>query len=405
MPDIKRRKTPTVKVGNFLLGSDHPVAVQSMTDTPTADIGSTLAQTVLLAEAGAELVRWTINDDAAAAAAVQIIRRLREAGLTTAFIGDFHFNGHLILEKHPDLAELLDKYRINPGNVGKGSHHDRNFARIIEIAVKNRKAVRIGVNWGSLDQEILKTMLDANLKSTNCKDITEVMFDTVLESALESARYALELGLPEEKLVLSAKLSTMQDMVEVNTRLAERCHYVLHLGLTEAGGGIKGIASSVSALAVLLHKGIGDTIRVSLTPEPGALRSKEVEVCRELLQSMGLRFFIPTVVSCPGCGRTQSAYFQELAAEIQKYLAERSPEWRKSYPGVEKLKVAVMGCVVNGPGESQYADIGISLPGVMEELAAPVYADGKKVEVLRGNNIKDQFIEILNTYIVNRFRK
>ena len=405
MPNIKRRATPTVKVGNILLGSEHPIAVQSMTDTPTADIGATLAQTVLLAEAGAELVRWTINDDAAAVAAVQIIRRLREAELTTAFIGDFHFNGHTILEKNPELAELLDKYRINPGNVGKGSHHDRNFARIIEIAVRNKKAVRIGVNWGSLDQEILRTMMDANIKSDNCKDIKKVMFDTVLESALESARYALELGLPEEKLVLSAKLSTMQDLVEVNERLAERCPYVLHLGLTEAGGGVKGITSSVSALAVLLQKGIGDTIRVSLTPEPGALRSKEVEVCRELLQSMGLRFFIPTVVSCPGCGRTQSAYFQELAAEIQKYLAEKSPEWRKSYPGVEKLKVAVMGCVVNGPGESQYADIGISLPGVMEELAAPVYADGKKIKVLRGNNIKDQFIEILNTYIANRFGK
>lgn len=405
MANIQRRKTPTVKVGDVLLGSEHPIAVQSMTDTPTADIGATLAQTILLAEAGAELIRWTINDDAAAAAAVQIIRRLREAKLTTAFIGDFHFNGHAILEKHPDLAELLDKYRINPGNVGKGSHHDRNFARIIEIAVKNRKAVRIGVNWGSLDQEILKTMLDANLKSDNSKEIKEVMFDTVLESALESARYALELGLPEEKLVLSAKLSTVQDLIEINERLAERCPYVLHLGLTEAGGGIKGIASSVSALAVLLQKGIGDTIRVSLTPEPGALRSKEVEVCRELLQSMGLRYFIPTVVSCPGCGRTQSAYFQELASEIQQYLVEKGPEWRKTYPGVERLKVAVMGCIVNGPGESQYADIGISLPGVMEEPAAPVYADGKKVDVLRGDDIKGQFIEILNTYIAKRFGK
>jgi (E)-4-hydroxy-3-methylbut-2-enyl-diphosphate synthase len=405
MPKIIRRKTPTVTVGKVLLGSGHPIAIQSMTDTPTADIGATLAQTVLLAEAGAELIRWTINDDAAADAAVKIIQRLRESGLTSAFVGDFHFNGHSILAKHEDLAEMLDKYRINPGNVGKGAHRDQNFAQIIRIAIKNRKPVRIGVNWGSLDQELLARMLDHNVSSSDPKDMKEIMFEVVLESALESAKYALELGLPKEQLVLSVKLSTVQDMVEVYQRLAERCDHVLHLGLTEAGSGIKGITASAAALAILLQKGIGDTIRVSLTPEPGTLRSKEVDVCRELLQGLGLRYFIPNVISCPGCGRTQSDYFQKLAADINAHIVSRMPEWRVKYPGVETLKIAVMGCVVNGPGESQYADIGISLPGDMEDPAAPVYADGKKIAVLRGDNIKDQFITVLENYISNKFRK
>lgn len=405
MPKIIRRKTPTVKVGQVLLGSEHPVAVQSMTDTPTADIKATLAQTVLLAEAGAELVRWTINDDAAADAAVEIIRRLRKNGLTTAFIGDFHFNGHELLAKHEDLAAMLDKYRINPGNVGKGARHDQNFAQVIRIAIKRHKPVRIGVNWGSLDQEILATMMDRNSGSANPKYVKEVMFEAVLESALESARYALELGLPREQIILSAKLSTVQDMVEIYERLAGQCDHVLHLGLTEAGGGVRGVAASTAALAILLQKGIGDTIRVSLTPEPGALRSKEVEVCRELLQSLGLRHFIPSVISCPGCGRTQSAYFQQLAAQINAHIVTKMPEWRTMYPGVETLKIAVMGCVVNGPGESQYADIGISLPGAMEDPAAPVYADGKKIAILRDDSIKEQFIEILENYISQKFRK
>jgi (E)-4-hydroxy-3-methylbut-2-enyl-diphosphate synthase len=405
MPEIIRRRTPTVAVGKVLLGNEHPIAIQSMTDTPTADIGATLAQTVLLAEAGAELVRWTINDDAAADAAVKIIQRLRESGLTTAFVGDFHFNGHSLLSQHEDLAEMLDKYRINPGNVGKGAQQDKNFAQIIRIAIKNRKPVRIGVNWGSLDQELLAKMVDHNLGSADPKDMKEVMFEVVLESALESARYAMELGLPKEQLVLSTKLSTVQDMVEIYQRLAERCDYVLHLGLTEAGSGIRGITASAAALAVLLQKGIGDTIRVSLTPDPGSLRSKEVEACRELLQSLGLRYFLPSVISCPGCGRTQSDYFQELAAEINAHIVMKMPEWRKIYPGVETLKIAVMGCVVNGPGESQYADIGISLPGAMEDPIAPVYADGKKIEILRGDKIKDQFITILENYISKRFGK
>ncbi len=404
MHKIIRRKTPSVVVGGLLLGSDHPVAVQSMTDTPTADVDATLAQTLLLIEAGSEMVRWTINDDAAALGAIKIIGHLRSNGIATPVIGDFHFNGHVILAKHPQLAELLDKYRINPGNVSGAARTDDNFSRIIGIAVKNSKAVRIGVNWGSLDREILSTMMDSNQRASDPKSLKQIMYDAVIQSALDSAAYALELGLPRSKLVLSAKLSVVQDTIEVYRRLSRECDYVLHLGLTEAGGGVKGITSSAAALGVLLEQGIGDTIRVSLTPEPGAPRSREVEVCQELLQSLGFRYFIPSIASCPGCGRTKSVYFQALAQDIQKHVSSRMTQWRKAYPGVEKLKIAVMGCVVNGPGESRHADIGISLPGAFEDPVAPVYIDGEKKTVLKGDRIKEEFIEILEKYVSDKYK-
>ncbi|MBF0593979.1 MAG: flavodoxin-dependent (E)-4-hydroxy-3-methylbut-2-enyl-diphosphate synthase [Candidatus Omnitrophica bacterium] len=403
MPKISRRKTPTVAVGGVLLGSDHPVAVQSMTDTPTADVDATLAQTLLLIEAGSEMVRWTINDDAAALGAVGIIRQLRSADISTPIIGDFHFNGHEILTHHPDLAALLDKYRINPGNVGGAARRDDNFARIIRIAIEHGKAVRIGVNWGSLDRALLATIMDGNQRSGDPKSLKEIMYDAVIQSALDSCAYALELGLPKDRLVLSAKLSVVQDTVEVYRRLSRLCDYVLHLGLTEAGGGIKGITASAAALGILLEQGIGDTVRVSLTPEPGSPRSREVEVCQELLQSLGFRYFIPSITSCPGCGRTKSVYFQTLAADIQKYVSARMPQWRKLYPGVEQLRIAVMGCVVNGPGESRHADIGISLPGAFEDPVAPVYMNGEKKIVLRGDRIKEEFIDLLEKYIVDRY--
>lgn len=403
MRKIIRRKTPTVTVGNVFLGSEYPIVVQSMTDTPTADVNATLAQTLLLIEAGSEMVRWTINDDAAALGAVEIIGILRSSGIHTPIIGDFHFNGHDLLFRHPKLAALLDKYRVNPGNVGGPSRRDDNFSRIIQIAVKNAKAVRIGVNWGSLDRSILSAMMDSNQRTADPKSLKQIMYDAVIQSALDSAAYALELGLPPEKLVLSAKLSVVMDTVEVYRRLSRMCDHVLHLGLTEAGGGVRGIVASSAALAVLLEQGIGDTLRVSLTPEPGAPRSREVEVCQDLLQSLGVRYFIPSITSCPGCGRTKSAYFQALAQDIQKYVFSRMPEWRREYPGVEQLKIAVMGCVVNGPGESRHADIGISLPGAFEDPVAPVYINGEKSTILRGERIKEDFIGILENYVKDRF--
>jgi len=405
MKKIIRRKTPAVQVGSVLLGSAYPIAVQSMTDTPTADVEATLAQTLLLIEAGSELVRWTINDDAAAIGAIEIIGRLRSAGVNTPVVGDFHFNGHEILTRHPQLAARLDKYRINPGNVGGSSSKDDNFSSIIRFAVKNKKAVRIGVNWGSIDKALLASLMDANQSSKEPKSLKQIMYDAMTQSALDSCAYALELGLPKEKLVLSAKLSVVRDTVEVYRRLSRVCDYVLHVGLTEAGGGIKGIASSAAALAVLLEQGIGDTIRVSLTPEPGAPRAREVEVCQEILQSLEFRYFIPSITSCPGCGRTKSVYFHTLAYDIQAHIFSRMPEWRKIYPGVEKLKIAVMGCVVNGPGESRHADIGISLPGNFEDPVAPVYVNGEKQTVLRGDNIKQEFITLLEQYIAEKFRK
>ncbi len=395
----KRRKTPTVQIGSVALGSGHPVVIQSMTDTPTADIEKTLAQTIELIEAGSELVRWTINDDKAAQAAPEIIRRLRERGFQTPIIGDFHFNGHTLLSKHKETARALAKYRINPGNVGKGDRHDENFSTIIKIAIDHDKPVRIGVNWGSLDQELLTDLMDKNAKLKNPKDFKEVTYEAMIKSALQSATLAQKLGMKKDKIVLSVKMSVLQDMVTVYSRLAGECDYALHLGLTEAGSDVQGVAASSAALGILLQQGIGDTIRVSLTPQPGLKRSREVEVCKQLLQSLGLRYFKPSVTSCPGCGRTSSNYFQILAQDITQHIERKMPLWKKEFPGVERLKIAVMGCVVNGPGESRHADIGISLPGTSEKPVAPVYIDGKEFKVLRGENIKEEFIDILETYL------
>ncbi len=399
-----RRKTPTVLIGPLALGHDYPIRIQSMTDTPTSDVEATLTQTKELIAAGSELVRWTINDHDAAKGAAQAIGRLRAEGITTPIIGDFHFNGHTLLSKNPQTAKLLDKYRINPGNVGRGRLHDDNFAQIIKIAVDNGKAVRIGVNWGSLDQELLTGLMDQNAKLSNPKDFSEVTCSAMVQSALRSTGYALKLGLSKEKLVLSVKMSGLQDMVAVYQKLAKACNFALHLGLTEAGADLKGAVSSAAALSILLQQGIGDTIRVSLTPQPHVPRSKEVEVCKELLQSMGFRYFAPSVTSCPGCGRTSSAYFQYLARDINSHIKLKMPLWQKQYPGIEQMKIAVMGCVVNGPGESRHADIGISLPGASETPIAPVYMDGKEFKTLKGEHIKEEFIDILETYIKQRYK-
>ncbi|MDE2009367.1 MAG: flavodoxin-dependent (E)-4-hydroxy-3-methylbut-2-enyl-diphosphate synthase [Candidatus Omnitrophica bacterium] len=403
MSVIHRRKTPVVHIGHLSLGHGDPVRIQSMTDTPTADVQATLAQTRELIAAGCELVRWTINDDGAAKGAVEAIRSLRAEGITTPIIGDFHFNGHVLLKNNPKTAGLLDKYRINPGNVGRGRLHDDNFSQIIKIAIDNGKAVRIGVNWGSLDQELLTELMDINARSSAPKDFSEVTREAMVQSALRSAEYALKLGLSRQKLVLSVKMSGLQDMVAVYERLARQCDLALHLGLTEAGGDLKGAVSSSAALSILLQQGIGDTIRVSLTPQPNVPRSREVEVCKELLQSLGLRYFSPSVTSCPGCGRTSSDYFQYLARDINAYIKLKMPLWQKQYPGIEEMKIAVMGCVVNGPGESRHAHIGISLPGASEVPIAPVYMDGKEYKTLKGGHIKEEFIEILETYIKNRY--
>ncbi|MDE2028508.1 MAG: flavodoxin-dependent (E)-4-hydroxy-3-methylbut-2-enyl-diphosphate synthase [Candidatus Omnitrophica bacterium] len=402
---VHRRKTSVVQIGSLNLGSDFPVRVQSMTDTPTSDVQATLAQTRALIAAGSELVRWTVNDDAAAKGAAEAIRLLREEGINTPIIGDFHFNGHILLRNNPRTAQRLDKYRINPGNVGKGRLHDDNFAQIVKIAIDKGKAVRIGVNWGSLDQELLTELMDANARSSKPKDFSEVTREAMVQSALRSAEYALKLGLPKTKLVLSVKMSVLQDMVAVYERLAAACDCALHLGLTEAGADIKGAVSSAAALSILLQQGIGDTIRVSLTPQPKVPRSKEVEVCKELLQSMGFRYFAPSVTSCPGCGRTASNYFQYLAQDINSHIKLKMPLWQKQYPGVEEMKIAVMGCVVNGPGESRHADIGISLPGSSEKPIAPVYMDGKEHKTLKGDHIKEEFIDILEDYIKKRYGK
>ena len=402
---IHRRKTPSVFIGPIALGQDYPIRIQSMTDTPTANVEATLAQTKLLIAAGSEMVRWTINDHDAAKGAAEAILRLRAEGIMTPIIGDFHFNGHTLLSKNPQTAQLLDKYRINPGNVGKGELHDDHFAQIVKIAVDNGKAVRIGVNWGSLDQELLTELMDCNARASDPKDFSEITREAMVQSALRSAEHALKLGLPKEKLVLSVKTSVLQDMVAVYQDLARACDYVLHLGLTEAGADLKGAVSSAAALSILLQQGIGDTIRVSLTPQPDVLRSREVEVCQELLQSMGFRYFAPSVTSCPGCGRTSSDYFQYLARDINNHIKSRMPLWQKQYPGVEEMKLAVMGCVVNGPGESRHADIGISLPGASENPIAPVYVDGKEFKTLKGEHIKEEFIEILETYIKQNYSK
>ena len=389
-------------VGGVRIGSDHPVVVQSMTNTDTADADATAIQVAQLAHAGSELVRVTVNNDAAAKAVPVIREKLDRLGVGVPLIGDFHYNGHLLLTRHPAAAAALAKYRINPGNVGT-KRRDEQFRQIVEVAIANGKPVRIGVNWGSLDQQLLTELMDANATLPEPRDSREVMIEAMLESALRSARLAEETGLGHDRIVISAKVSGVQDLVEVYTRLAERCDYPLHLGLTEAGMGSRGIISSTAGLAILLQRGIGDTIRVSLTPSPGGDRSEEVAVAQQVLQSLELRSFTPQVSACPGCGRTTSTFFTEMARDIGAYLAQQMPAWRTRHPGVEELKVAVMGCVVNGPGESKHADIGISLPGTFEEPVAPVFVDGQLRTTLRGDDIVPRFLAILDEYVERRY--
>ncbi|MBU6485764.1 MAG: flavodoxin-dependent (E)-4-hydroxy-3-methylbut-2-enyl-diphosphate synthase [Betaproteobacteria bacterium] len=396
---VERRTTRRVDVGGVIVGGGAPIVVQSMTNTDTADIDATVTQVAALARAGSELVRVTINTSEAAAAVPEIRRRLDDIGCSVPLIGDFHFNGHKLLTQHPGCAAALAKYRINPGNVGKGSKRDSQFATLIEIAIAHGKPVRIGVNWGSLDQALLARMMDDNAASASPSDADAVMRGAIVASALESAAQAEALGLPGERIILSCKVSDVQDLIAVYRALAQRCDYPLHLGLTEAGMGSKGIVASAAAMGVLLQQGIGDTLRVSLTPEPGGDRTREVIVAQELLQTMGLRSFTPMVAACPGCGRTTSTYFQELAQRIQAFLRTSMPAWRASYPGVETMHVAVMGCVVNGPGESRLANIGISLPGTGETPVAPVFVDGQKTVTLKGERIAEEFERIVLDYV------
>jgi (E)-4-hydroxy-3-methylbut-2-enyl-diphosphate synthase len=396
---LLRRSTRAVRVGEIVIGGGAPIVVQSMTNTDTADVKATVDQVRALAEAGSELVRVTVNTSEAAAAVPTIRERLDALGCGVPLIGDFHYNGHKLLAEHPACGQALAKYRINPGNVGKGSKRDTQFAIMIEEALRWAKPIRIGVNWGSLDQELLARLMDENAKSPSPRDASHVLRDALVVSALESARRAEELGLPGDSIVLSCKVSDVQDLIAVYQDLARRCDYPLHLGLTEAGMGSKGIVASTAAMAVLLQQGIGDTIRVSLTPEPGGDRTREVIVCQELLQTMGLRPFAPLVTACPGCGRTTSTFFQELADRTQAYLRAEMPLWRTRYPGVENMTVAVMGCVVNGPGESKMANIGISLPGTGEVPVAPVYVDGEKTVTLKGEHVAEEFCEIIAAYV------
>jgi len=400
---IQRHKTQCVQVGHVRVGGDAPVVVQSMTNTDTADIAGTVAQIIDLARAGSELVRITVNNEESAAAVAQIRQQLDAQGCDVPLVGDFHFNGHRLLEDYPECAQALAKYRINPGNVGSGEKRDAQFASMIEAAIKYGKAVRIGVNWGSLDKGLVASMMDANAKADTPLDAESIMSEIMVTSALQSADKAVEIGLSKDKIVLSCKMSGVQDLIRVYEKLAQRCDYALHLGLTEAGMGSKGIVASTAALSVLLQEGIGDTIRISLTPEPGGDRTQEVRVGQEILQSMGLRAFMPQVIACPGCGRTTSTYFQQLAQDIQSYLRNQMPIWRQKYPGVEALNVAVMGCVVNGPGESKHADIGISLPGTGERPAAPVFIDGEKAVTLKGDKIAEEFQQLVNEYVEKRF--
>jgi (E)-4-hydroxy-3-methylbut-2-enyl-diphosphate synthase len=398
-----RRTSIAVSVAGVVVGGGHPVVVQSMTNTDTADVDATVTQVAALARAGSELVRITVDRDEAAKAVPHIRDRLRARGVTVPLVGDFHYIGHKLLSENPACAEALDKYRINPGNVGFKDKKDRQFSSIVELAMKHGKPVRIGVNWGSLDQELLTHLMDENARSAAPKDAREVMHEAIAQSALLSAARAEELGLGPDRIIISAKVSAVQDLIAVYTMLAERCRYALHLGLTEAGMGSKGIVASSAAMGILLQSGIGDTIRFSLTPEPGGDRTLEVRAAQELLQTMGLRSFVPIVAACPGCGRTTSTVFQELARDIQDMIRDRMPEWKTRYPGVESLNLAVMGCIVNGPGESKHADVGISLPGTGEMPAAPVFIDGKKALVLRGPNIAAEFKVIVEDYIEKRF--
>ncbi len=405
MAQIHRRKTVTVNVGGVRVGSDAPVVVQSMTNTDTADALSTTRQVEALARAGSELVRVTVNNDDAAAAVPHIVDLLQRRGVDVPVIGDFHYNGHLLLKKYPACARALAKYRINPGNVSVGRKDDENFRTMIEVAVENQKPVRIGVNWGSLDQALLTRMMDENSRLSEPKDARGVTMEAMIVSALNSAALAEKYGLRRDQIILSAKVSGVQDLIDVYRGLAARCDYPLHLGLTEAGMGTKGIVASTAAIGVLLQEGIGDTIRVSLTPAPNGDRTEEVIVAQQILQSLGIRSFLPQVTACPGCGRTTSTFFQEMADDIQSYVRRQMPEWKQRYEGVEEMTLAVMGCVVNGPGESKHANIGISLPGTFEEPVAPVFVDGKLTKTLRGDHIVDEFIAILDAYVQSHYAR
>ena len=404
-PDLlrpTRRSTPSVSVGGVLVGSAHPIVVQSMTNTDTADAPGTAAQVAHLARAGSQIVRVTVNNEEAAAAVPEIVRRVADEGVTVPIVGDFHYNGHKLLAAYPATAAALAKYRINPGNVGT-KRRDENFQTIVKIANEHAKPVRIGVNWGSLDQDLLTQLMEENAKSSAPESARAVTIEAIVRSALQSAELAEETGVPHDRILLSAKTSNVRDLVDVYRELASRCDYALHLGLTEAGMGMKGIVATSSALAILLNEGIGDTIRVSLTPEPGGDRALEVEVAQQLLQSLGLRAFSPQVTSCPGCGRTTSVFFQEMAQQIQNYLKSQMPVWRDRHPGVEAMEVAVMGCVVNGPGESKHANLGISLPGTFEEPVASVFKDGALLTTLRGDRIVAEFTEILDRYVAEHY--
>ena len=393
-----------VKVGDIHIGGHHPVVIQSMTNTDTENVEATVEQILELWRAGSEIVRITVNTEAAAQATIKIKEKLLSVGCNVPLVGDFHFNGHKLLKLYPDCAKAFDKYRINPGNVGKGSKREDQFSQMIQCAIKYDKPVRIGVNWGSLDQDLLAKMMDENQQLSEPKSSKDLMCEALIQSALLSAEAAVKKGLAKDRIIISCKTSDTQDLIFVYEQLAKRCNYPLHLGLTEAGMGTKGVVASSASMGYLLQQGIGDTIRISLTPEPGETRTKEVVVAQELLQTMNIRSFVPLVIACPGCGRTTSTFFQELAKQTQSYLRENMPEWKKSYPGVENMKVAVMGCVVNGPGESKMADIGISLPGTGEIPVAPVYEDGEKTVTLKGDNIADEFKNIIENYIDKKFR-
>ena len=403
MATIKRRNTPTVSIGGVKVGSSVPVVVQSMTNTDTADVASSVKQVAALARSGSELVRVTVNNDDAAKAVPHIVEGLAKIGVHVPIIGDFHYNGHILLTKYPDCAKALSKYRINPGNCSIGKKDDENFKAMIDVAVANQKPVRIGVNWGSLDQALLTKMMDENSRSSEPKDARDVMMEAMIVSALQSADLAIKYGLRKDQIILSAKVSGVQDLIDVYQQLASRCDFVLHLGLTEAGMGAKGIVASAAGLAPLLLNGIGDTIRVSLTPKPNGDRTEEVVVAQQILQSLGIRSFTPQVTACPGCGRTTSTFFQKMAEDIQAYTREQMPIWKTKYSGVEEMKLAVMGCIVNGPGESKHANIGISLPGTFEEPKAPVYVDGRLFTTLKGDDIVPQFIKILNEYVETHY--
>jgi (E)-4-hydroxy-3-methylbut-2-enyl-diphosphate synthase len=403
MAEIRRRKAVTATIGGVKVGGDAPVVVQSMTNTDTADVKATVQQTAELARAGSELVRVTVNNDAAAAAVPRIVEELDKIGISVPIIGDFHYNGHILLKKYPQCAGALAKYRINPGNVSVGRRDDDNFRTMIEVAVEYQRPVRIGVNWGSLDQALLTRMMDENSRLAEPLNAREVTMEAMVASALNSAERAEDYGLRHDQIILSAKVSGVQDLIDVYRNLAARCDYPLHLGLTEAGMGAKGIVASTAALGVLLQEGIGDTIRVSLTPAPNGDRSEEVRVAQQILQSIGIRSFSPQVTACPGCGRTTSTFFQEMAQQIQSYIQQQMPQWKQRYEGVEEMKLAVMGCVVNGPGESKHANIGISLPGTFEEPKAPVYVDGRLLTTLRGDHIVKEFIAILDGYVDSHY--